>query len=336
MSDPLLSVEGLTTVFRVRGREFAALNDVSLTCQAGERLGVVGESGSGKSVLALSLLNIIRAPGRITAGRILFDGQDVLGLPRRELRRVRGGGMSLIFQDAAASLTPVYPVGIQLGEVIRTHLSVTKAEATRHSVRLLGQVGIPEPERRLRAFPNELSGGMKQRVAIALALASEPTLLIADDPTSAVDVTIQAQILELLRHLVDERKLALIYISHDFRVVSTICERLLILYAGGIVEQGDAKSVFTAPRHPYTDALLACSPSVEEYRFPFATLPGNPPNPRDEPITGCQFHPRCPRAQDACSRESPPDESFSPEHHYRCWSPLGTRESASSPVMPVR
>ena len=184
---------------------------------------------------------------------------------------------------------------------------------------------------RLRAFPNELSGGMKQRVAIALALASEPTLLIADDPTSAVDVTIQAQILELLRHLVDERKLALIYISHDFRVVSTICERLLILYAGGIVEQGDAQSVFTAPRHPYTDALLACSPSVEEYRFPFATLPGNPPNPRDGPIVGCQFHPRCPRAQDLCTRESPPDESITPEHSFRCWSPLDAPKSALSP-----
>ena len=336
MSDPLLSVDGLTTVFRVRGREFAALNDVSLTCQAGERLGVVGESGSGKSVLALSLLNIIRAPGRIAAGRIQFAGKDILHLPRRELRRVRGGSMSLIFQDAAASLTPVYPIGVQLGEVIRTHLSVTRAEAGRQSVRLLGQVGIPEPERRLRAFPSELSGGMKQRVAIALALASEPTLLIADDPTSAVDVTIQAQILELLRHLVDERGLALIYISHDFRVVSTICERLLILYAGSIVEQGDAQSVFTAPRHPYTDALLACSPSVEEYRFPFATLPGTPPNPRDEPIVGCQFHPRCSRALDVCAREFPPDESVSADHHYRCWSPLGAPESAVSPVMPVR
>ena len=322
MNDPLLSVEGLTTVYRVGGREFAALNDVSLTCRAGERLGVVGESGSGKSVLALSLLNIIRAPGRITAGRIVFADQEILYLRRRELRRVRGGGMSLIFQDAAASLTPVYPVGVQLGEIIRTHLSVTRAEAARQSVQLLGQVGIPEPERRLRAFPSELSGGMKQRVAIAMALASEPSLLIADDPTSAVDVTIQAQILELLRHLVDERRLALIYISHDFRVVSTICERLLILYAGGIVEQGDAPSVFNAPRHPYTDALLACSPSVEEYRFPFATLPGNPPNPRDEPISGCQFHPRCPRALDVCARETPHEESPTAGHSYRCWSPL--------------
>ncbi len=328
MSDALLSVDGLTTVFRVRGREFTALSDVSLTCRAGERLGVVGESGSGKSVLALSLLNIIRAPGRIASGRIVFAGREILHLPRRELRRIRGGGLSLIFQDAAASLTPVYPVGTQLIEVIRTHLSVTRGEAEERSVRLLGQVGIPEPERRLRALPNELSGGMKQRVAIALALASEPTLLIADDPTSAVDVTIQAQILELLRHLVDERGLALIYISHDFRVVSTICERLLILYAGGIVEQGSAPSIFASPRHPYTHALLACSPSIEAYRFPFATLPGNPPNPRDAPIPGCRFHPRCPRAEDVCAREIPPQEGVAARHSYRCWSPLETVEAA--------
>ena len=168
-----------------------------------------------------------------------------------------------------------------------------------------------------------------------MALASEPSLLIADDPTSAVDVTIQAQILELLRHLVDERQLALMYISHAFRVVSTICERLLILYAGGIVEQGDAPSVFNAPRHPYTDALLACSPSVEVYRFPFATLPGNPPNPRDEPISGCQFHPRCPRALDVCARETPHEESPLAGHSYRCWSPLDATVSGSSAAAPT-
>ena len=334
MSPSVLSVEQLTTFFHVRGEEFTALNSVSFGCEAGERLGVVGESGSGKSVLALSLLNLIKAPGRIGAGRVLFQGRDVLTMPRNALRRVRGGGISLIFQDASGSLTPVYPIGVQLIQVIRTHLSVTRGEAAKLAIKLLGQVGIPEPERRMRALPSELSGGMKQRVAIALALASEPTLLIADDPTSAVDVTIQAQILKLLDQLVDERKLAMIYISHDFRVVSTICQRLLILYAGSIVEQGNTVSIFRNPQHPYTRALMDCSPSVDEYRFPFPTLPGNPPKPQDAAITGCVFHPRCSRALEVCTQQAPNIEHYAEAHVYRCWNPIEAGET--EPVRPEK
>jgi oligopeptide/dipeptide ABC transporter ATP-binding protein len=323
MTNPLLQVENLTTTYRIAGREVAAIDRVSFSCERGDRLGVVGESGSGKSVLALSLLNLIRAPGRIASGRIRFKGKDILLMGRGALRDIRGGGISMIFQDAGGSLTPVYPIGTQLIEVIRAHLSITRIEAQRRAIELLSQVGIPEPELRMSAMPNELSGGMKQRVAIALALSSEPDLLIADDPTSAVDVTIQAQILKLLNQLVEERGLALIFVSHDFRVVSTISERLLILYAGRIMEQGKALSIFRAPRHPYTRALLACSPTVEEYRFPFSTLPGTPPNPLDEPIPGCPFHPRCPSALAKCASNEPMEEESILGHRFSCWNPGG-------------
>lgn len=328
MTGALLEVQDLTVTYRVRGRDVAAVDGISFRCDRNERLGIVGESGSGKSVLALSLLRLIRAPGRIAGGRILFEGKDILSMCRRDLQRLRGGGIANIFQDAGGSLTPVYPIGAQLIEIIGAHRSVSARQARNRAVELLHQVGIPEPERRMQALPNELSGGMKQRVAIALALASEPKVLVADDPTSAVDVTIQAQILKLLNSLVRERDLALIFVSHDFRVVSTMTEQLLILYAGKIVESGGSLSIFHGARHPYTQALLDCSPSVEQRRFPFVTLPGTPPNPLDDPVGGCFFHPRCKYATDRCAVEAPISQESGHGHSFRCWNPRPVSDTA--------
>lgn len=331
MSAPLLRVEGLTTVFRVEGHDVPALSGIDLSCDAGERIGVVGESGSGKSLLAMSLLNLVRSPGRIAGGCVLFKGEDLLSAPRRHLRRLRGGALSLIFQDAGGSLTPVYPIGTQIVELIVKHLRVDRRQARERAISLLRDVGIPEPERRMSALPSQLSGGMKQRVAIAMALCTEPSVLIADDPTSAVDVTIQAQILKLLFRLVSERNLALIFISHDFRVVSTICERLLIIYGGSIVEEGRSADVFRSPRHPYTRALLACSPSVEAYRFPFATLPGSPPSLRDRVAPGCPFVARCDRQAERCRSDRPRLLADPDGRRFACWNPI-LDQTAAQPV----
>jgi len=327
----ILQVNGLTTTYRVGGRDVPVLDNLSFHCEAGERVGLAGESGSGKSVVALSLLRLIRPPGRIAAGEVLLDGQDVLRLSPAALRRVRGGQIAIVFQDPGGSLTPVYSIGTQLVETMRAHLPLSRAEAVRRAVELLGQVGIPEPERRMESFPHELSGGMKQRVAIALALSCNPKVLIADDPTSAVDVTIQAQILQLLDELTQDERLTLILISHDFRVISTICERVLILYSGDIVETGPSYEVFGRPRHPYTRALLECAPSIEEYRFPFATLSGSPPNLVHGRVAGCPFHPRCARRVEPCATEMPPLEPTLPSAHaYACWNPEPIDECASA------
>ena len=299
-TDDLLAIQDLHTEFRVGKRLYRAVNGVSLSVRAGECVGVIGESGSGKSVTALSVMGLVAAPpGVITGGAVRFRGEDMIGAPYASLRQRRGDRIAYVFQDPLSTLHPLYRIGDQIAEAIRVHHPIGRAEARARVIGLLRDVRIPNAESRIDAFPHELSGGMRQRVGIAMALANEPDVIIADEPTTALDVTVQAQILGLLDELRRERQLAIIFITHDFGVVGQLCDRVAVMYAGRIVEAGPTRAVLEAPAHPYTRRLIACVPELGQGRRQLAAIPGLPPMVDNLPA-GCAFAPRCDRAQARC------------------------------------
>ena len=321
MAEPLLEVEGLRVEFWTARGTVHAVNDVSFAVAAGETLGVVGESGSGKSVTFLALLGLLPRAGRVTAGSARFGGRELLGLPDRELRRIRGREVAMIFQDPMTSLNPVLRVGHQIREALETHFGLERAPAQRRAVELLEMVGIPRARQRAKDYPHQFSGGMRQRAMIAMALACEPKLLIADEPTTALDVTIQAQILDLLRDLVAERDTALILITHDLGVVAGMCERVHVMYAGTLVETGSAAQVFARPRHPYTLGLLESVPRLDRgRRQPLRPIEGQPRNMLSAP-SSCPFAPRCPRRLEVCTQELPRLQELEPGQRAACFNP---------------
>jgi len=318
----LLSVEDLHVEFTTRRGTVHAVNGVSFEIDAGETLGIVGESGCGKSVTSLAILGILARNARVTRGRAVFEGRDLIGLSDRELRAVRGRDIAMIFQDPMTSLNPVLTIGRQIRESLQTHLGLEKKDAEARSVELLEQVGIPEARRRSRDYPHQFSGGMRQRAMIAMALACEPRVLIADEPTTALDVTIQAQILDLLRSLVAERDTALILITHDLGVVAGMCERVHVMYAGMVMEEGRAESVFATPRHPYTLGLLQSVPRLDTPRGrPLRPIEGAP---RDmlRPPSACPFAPRCSYEVEQSRQEVPPLVEIGPGHRVACFNPV--------------
>jgi oligopeptide/dipeptide ABC transporter ATP-binding protein len=322
---PALQVRSLKTQFFTRSGVVYAVDDVSFDVGEGETLGIVGESGCGKSVTALSIMRLVPSPpGRIVNGEIVLtiDGQsrDLVKISEGDMRDVRGNDIAMIFQDPMTSLNPVYTIGNQLVEPIMLHLDLNKSEAERRAIDLLRRVGIPAAEDRFSAYPHQFSGGMRQRVMIAMALACNPKLLIADEPTTALDVTIQAQILELMTGLNRDLGTAIILITHDLGVVAEVCKRVIVMYAGRIVEQGAAKDLFANPQHPYTMGLLRSIPKVgERVKDPLVPIGGLPPDLLNPP-KGCRFRPRCPRAQTKCE-ESPPLIETAPGQQAACWFP---------------
>jgi peptide/nickel transport system ATP-binding protein len=312
----LLEVEGLTTVFDLPGGPAAAVQDVSFHIDAGETLGLVGESGSGKSVTALSLMRLVQAPGRIAGGRLRFNGRDLLALPEREMCRLRGAEIALIFQEPMTALNPVFTVGDQIAETLLVHQRASRADARRQAVELLGAVRIGNPAARVDDYPHQLSGGQRQRVLIAMALACRPKLVIADEPTTALDVTIQAEILDLLREMRERFNLALLLITHDLGVIAETAERVAVMYAGRIVEDGPVRAIFHEPQHPYTRGLLASIPGPSRGRL--RAIEGSVPAPGALP-PGCAFHPRCPDRFDRCTTAPPPDYVVGTDHRAKCY-----------------
>jgi oligopeptide/dipeptide ABC transporter ATP-binding protein len=319
---PLLDVRGLRTSFHTRDGVVRAVDGIDFSVHRGEIVGLVGESGCGKSVTSLSILRLVARPGRIEAGEIVFDDRDLLKLKDDEMRRMRGDRISMIFQQPTSSLNPVWDVGTQIEEVLRIHRGMKGRAAEARALDLLRLVGIPDPKRRLAAYPHEMSGGMAQRVMIAMALACEPELLIADEPTTALDVTIQAQILDLMRNLRDETGTAIILITHDLGVVAEMCDRVAVMYAGQIVEHTDVASLFHEPLHPYTRGLIGSLPVVGEVREELSVIPGSVPNLIDLP-RGCRFAPRCaarePEHVSLALEVEPKLLPVRPGHDVRCW-----------------
>jgi peptide/nickel transport system permease protein len=313
----LLSIEDLTVEFDTTAGPVRVVEGISLEVEPGQIVGLVGESGSGKTVTSLAVMRLLPSPpATIVAGTVTFDGRDLLSLGFEEMRQVRGQDIAMVFQDPMSSLNPAYPVGTQLMEAIRLHEKVTKTSARDRSLDLLRRVEIPDPAGRLAAYPHQLSGGMRQRVMIAMALACGPRLLIADEPTTALDVTVQAQILDLFRHLQAEQQLSVIFVTHDLGVVADLCDRVAVMYAGQIVEDAPAGQVFARPRHPYTEGLLEATPSSQHALGPLATIPGQVPFLGHMP-TGCRFHPRCAYATGACVVAPPPVANLG-DHRARC------------------
>ena len=319
---PLLEVKGLRTSFFTRDGVVRAVDGIDFAVDRGEIMGLVGESGCGKSVTSLSIMRLVGKPGRIEGGSVLFDGQDLLTLRDEAMRKIRGDRISMIFQQPTSSLNPVRDVGRQISEVLELHRGMKGKVARARARDLLQMVGIPDPQRRLASYPHEMSGGMAQRVMIAMALACEPELLIADEPTTALDVTIQAQILDLMRTLRDETGTAIIFITHDLGVVAEMCDRVAVMYAGEIVEQTDVVTLFRDPRHPYTKGLIRSIPVVGDVQDELPVIPGNVPNLIDLP-KGCRFAPRCTARVDAdltISLEVHPElRPLTPGHDVRCW-----------------
>jgi len=326
---PLLQLRGVSTWFETPAGAVRAVDDVDLTLVAGRSLGLVGESGSGKSVLSRTIMRLL-PPNAKVSGEVIFEGRNLLSLPRREARRLWGAEISMVFQDPMTSLNPVVRVGRQLTESMRLHLDITRREAQRQAQDLLAQLGIPEPGRRMRGYPHELSGGMRQRVSIAAALACSPQILIADEPTTALDVTIQRQILDLLGRLRADRGMAMMLITHDLGVVAGRTDDLAVMYGGRIVESGPTKVLFRTPRHPYTAALLASLPRIGARKHArLETIPGLPPTVIDP--RGCCFTPRCQYATTECQQEEPmlgePDESG---QRFACFHPIDAVTSVTA------
>jgi dipeptide transport system ATP-binding protein len=300
----LLEIENLSVQFPSKAGVMHAVDGVSLTLDAGDVLGIVGESGSGKSVTMMALMGLVSFPGRVTADKLRFDGHDLLNLSPSERSKLIGKDVAMIFQDPTTSLNPCFTVGFQLAETLKLHMGMDKRAAQKRSVELLEQVGIPAPESRLKVYPHQMSGGMNQRVMIAMAIACNPKLLIADEPTTALDVTIQAQILDLLRNLQKERNMALVLITHNMGVVSEMAQRVAVMYAGQIMEERSALDIFELPQHPYTEALMAAMPERSDGQTRLATIPGMVPGLFDRP-TGCLFAPRCTYASNHCRAQRP-------------------------------
>ena len=320
MPDSLLDVQGLETTFKTPEGVVHAVNGVSFGLKEGETLGVVGESGCGKSVTMLSVLGLIQSPpGKINSGKALFFGQDLIKMQREEIRRVRGAQIGMIFQDPMTSLNPVLTIGRQLEEPLIIHIGMTKKQAQDRAAELLEMVGIPNAKDRLNDYPHQYSGGMRQRVMIAMALACTPQILIADEPTTALDVTIQAQIMDLVKRLRDELGMAIIWITHDLGVVAGIAQRVLVMYGGLIIEEASVKDLFANPSHPYTIGLLGSLPRVDEKEHgKLYSIEGSPPVLYQKP-NSCPFSPRCRWAIERCWKENPVLEPVSPEHRIACW-----------------
>ena len=317
---PLLEVQGLTTHYvSARGtRVTRAVEDVSFTLRDGDTLGIVGESGSGKSTLALSLLRLLPPAARIVAGAVRFEGEDLLNKPESEMRRIRGKRIAMILQDPMASLNPLFTVGDQVGEPLRVHEGATRRGAWNRARELLGAVRISAPAARVRNYPHELSGGMRQRIVGAIAISCGPRVLIADEPTTSLDVTIQAQYLSLLRELQRAQGLAMIFITHNLGIVARMCDAVAVMYAGRIVEAGPVRRIFGAPQHPYTRALIESIPRLGEANGRLTAIEGQPPDPAALP-TGCAFHPRCPQRLERCATEVPHDTAIAADHRTACW-----------------
>jgi oligopeptide/dipeptide ABC transporter ATP-binding protein len=318
-AEPVLDVRGLKTVFRTRGGEVHAVNSVSFDLRPGELLGVVGESGSGKSVTMMSLIGLLPSPpADVRGGQVMFGGKDLLQCTPEHLRAVRGADIGFIFQDPMTSLNPVFKVGYQIMEPLRRHMGLDKAGARKRAQELLELVGIPDAKRRLDDYPHQFSGGMRQRVMIAIALSCDPKVLIADEPTTALDVTIQAQILELVRDLRQKLGMAIIWITHDLGVIAGIADRVIVMYGGQVVEQAAVKDLFADPRHPYTRALLKTIPHVSGKRTAkLNVIQGQPPILRAAP-DACPFRARCPEAFDRCAAENPLRRPVGPGHDVAC------------------
>jgi len=318
---PLLEIENLSVEFPTSQGTLRAVDRIDLTLDEGEVLGVVGESGSGKSVTMLALMGLVGYPGRVRADKLRFDGRDLLTMSARERRQLTGKDVAMIFQEPSTSLNPCFTIGFQLAETLKKHEGMDSKAAKRRSIELLEQVGIPAPESRLKAFPHQMSGGMNQRVMIAMAIACNPRLLIADEPTTALDVTIQAQILDLLMSLQKERDMALVLITHNMGVVAETAQRIMVMYAGQIMEERKVDALFSAPQHPYSAALLAALPERSEGANRLATIPGMVPGLNDRP-KGCLFSPRCAYATQH-SRTVQPELRAWQDGHVRCHYPLG-------------
>lgn len=317
--EKLLEVENLETSFFTHLGEVQAVRGNSFTLNKGDVLGIVGESGSGKSITAQSIMGLINHPGKIKNGKVMFEGRDLTKLKESELNLLRGKEISMIFQDPMTSLNPVFRIGNQMQEVIRTHRpQLSKEEARVHAVKMLDLVGIPQPEKRIDAYPHEFSGGMRQRAMIATALSCDPKLLIADEPTTALDVTIQAQILDLMRDLRNKLGTSIILITHDLGVIAEICTKIIVMYGGTIMEEGDVRDIFYRPSNPYTLGLHQSMPHVEGKYHRLVPIPGSPPDLL-RPPKGCPFAPRCTKAMNICLEKRPPLYTLSETHKSACW-----------------
>jgi len=325
----LLEVRDLRTEFVTDEGVIHAVNGISFHVDAGETLAIVGESGSGKSVAMLSVMRLIpEPPGRIVSGEILFDGVDLRRLDRESMRRLRGSRIAMIFQEPLSSLNPVFTIGDQIGEALRTHLRLSARAVRERSIELLSMVNIPNPERVLESYPHQLSGGMCQRVMLAIAISCEPRLLIADEPTTALDITTQAQLLELVSRLRDELRMAVVWITHDLGVVAGLADRVQVMYAGQIVETAAVDDLYANPLHPYTIGLLRCIPRLDEERVErLASIPGVPPDMRRLPV-GCPFAPRCSFVLDRCWEENPTLQPAAAGHQRACWAPIDVLTAA--------
>lgn len=328
---PLLEVKGLCTQFATYRGPLVAVDGVSLTVRRGETLALVGESGCGKSVAAMSVMRLVRRPGRITAGQVLFEGEDLLGKTRREMQRLRGDRIAMVFQDPLSTLNPAFTVETQIAESLRVHGVARGREARARCIELLDAMGIPAPRERLRSYPHELSGGMRQRVMIAIAVSCSPDLLIADEPTTALDVTLQVQIMDLLAEIKRQRRLAIILITHDLGIVSQFSDRAAVMYAGRIVEQASVADLLAEPLHPYTEGLLGCVPRLGRPEVPITPIEGTVPDLVAPPV-GCRFAPRCPRVMDRCVESEPPDYRVGGGRIVRCYLREELRQGA--PVAP--
>jgi oligopeptide/dipeptide ABC transporter ATP-binding protein len=316
MNEKLLEISNLRTYFFTEAGVVKALDGMSLEVNKGQAVGLVGESGSGKSVTAQSVLRIVPRPGRIVDGSVKLEGEELLTKKEDEMRKLRGPKMAIVFQDPTTSLNPLYTVEKQLTDILMLHRDLTKEDASKQALHLLERVGIQDPERRLKTYPHELSGGMKQRIAIARALSCDPMLLFADEPTTNLDVTIQAQVLELLKQLQKELNMTMVMITHDMGIIADMTERVTVLYAGKVMEVADTPTLFKLPKHPYTEALLKAVPSVRQTRV-LEVIPGNIPN-LIEPPSGCVFHPRCKYAKDICVKKEPVLERVAEGHSVAC------------------
>ena len=315
----VLEVEDLRTHFQTRWGIVKAVDGVSFKLRRGETLGIVGESGSGKSVTALSLMRLVPSPpGRIVGGKVILDGQNILELSENKMGQVRGSKIGIILQDPMTSLNPVFSIGEQVKEAIRIHQDIPRRSVLEKALDVLRKVRIPAAEARVRDYPHQMSGGMRQRVVGAISISCQPLVLIADEPTTSLDVTIQAQYLRLLRDIQQESDLALIFITHDFGVVAKMCDRVAVMYAGKLVEMGDVRDIFNKPSHPYTEALLASVPKMEEDVEKLYSIEGQPPTLHDLP-PGCPFAPRCPYVMERCHEEYPPRTQVGEEHFAHCW-----------------
>ena len=324
-SQVILEVDGLEVQFHTDEGIVRAVNGISYSLKAGEALGIVGESGCGKSVSSLAVMGLVPRPvGRIVAGNVRFQGQDLLTLSHSEMRKIRGGDISMIFQDPMNSLNPVLTIGFQIEESLRLHLGLNKKAATARAIELLDQVGIPSPADRIKDFPHQLSGGMQQRVMIAMAISCQPQLLFADEPSTALDVTIEAQVIELLSKLRRDLDMAVVLITHDLAVVAGFCDEVIVMYAGYIVERSSVRDIFHNPRHPYTIGLLGSMPGAETNQDDrLSTIPGAPPDMTALPA-GCPFAPRCRFVHDICKTDLPELDDLEPGHAIRCFVDVDT------------